>query len=108
MEQMSCAGDDSPKQQRDPGKKSHQQNWPVVPEGLDVLEFGGEVALEIVLDDEDAEEVGVAAGGGGKTGGRGEGKRRARGRREKGGRGGPRAREKSTGKKRAPREEEGE
>src|SRR5260370_7879560 len=62
MEQMSCAGDDSPKQQRDPGKKSHQQNWPVVPEGLDVLEFGGEVALEIVLDDEDAEEVGVAAG----------------------------------------------
>ena len=27
-----------------------------------MLEFGGEVALEIVLDDEDAEEVGVAAG----------------------------------------------
>jgi len=27
-----------------------------------VLEFGGEVALEIVFDDEDAEEVGVAAG----------------------------------------------
>src|SRR5260370_33688518 len=79
MEQMSCAGDDSPKQQRDPGKKSHQQNWPVVPEGLDVLEFGGEVALEIVLDDEDAEEVGVAAGaeeiprecGGGKRDGSG-------------------------------------
>src|SRR5713226_1649329 len=62
MEQMSCAGDDSPKQQRDPGKKSRQQNWPVVPEGLDVLEFGGEVAFEIVFDDEDAEEIGVAAG----------------------------------------------
>jgi len=27
-----------------------------------VLEFGGEVAFEIVLDDEDAEEIGVAAG----------------------------------------------
>src|SRR2546430_12847929 len=27
-----------------------------------MLEFGGEVALEIVLDDEDAEEIGVAAG----------------------------------------------
>jgi hypothetical protein len=27
-----------------------------------MLEFGGEVALEVVLDDEDAEEVGVAAG----------------------------------------------
>jgi len=27
-----------------------------------VLEFGSEVAFEIVLDDEDAEEVGVAAG----------------------------------------------
>jgi hypothetical protein len=27
-----------------------------------MLEFGGEVALEIVLDDEDVEEVGVAAG----------------------------------------------
>jgi len=27
-----------------------------------VLEFGSEVALEIVLDDEDAEEIGVAAG----------------------------------------------
>jgi len=27
-----------------------------------VLEFGSEEALEVVLDDEDAEEVGVAAG----------------------------------------------
>jgi len=27
-----------------------------------VLEFGGEVALEIVLDDEDAEEIGIAPG----------------------------------------------
>jgi len=80
MEQMSCAGDDSPKQQRDPGKKSHQQNWPVVPEGLDVLEFGGEVALEIVLDDEDAEEVGVAAGAEDIPGESGEAKRRESGR----------------------------
>jgi len=27
-----------------------------------VLEFGGEIALEIVLDDEDAEEIGIAPG----------------------------------------------
>jgi len=29
---------------------------------LDVLEFGSEEALEVVFDDEDAEEVGVATG----------------------------------------------
>jgi len=29
---------------------------------LDVLEFGREVALEIVLDDEHAEEIGIAPG----------------------------------------------
>jgi len=29
---------------------------------LDVLEFGGQVALEVVFDDEDAEEVWVAVG----------------------------------------------
>src|SRR5260370_34153703 len=89
MEQMSCAGDDSPKQQRDPGKKSHQQNWPVVPEGLDVLEFGGEGALEIVLDDEDAEEVGVAAGAEDETGERRGGERSERDRMEEAGRGAP-------------------
>src|SRR5260370_29410062 len=88
MEQMSCAGDDSPKQQRDPGEKSHQQNWPVVPEGLDVLEFGGEVALEIMFDDEDAEEIGVTAGAEGVTGGGGEAEKTQSGGREKGGRGG--------------------
>ena len=27
-----------------------------------MLEFGGEVALEVVFDDEDAEEIGVTAG----------------------------------------------
>jgi len=29
---------------------------------LDVLEFGREVALEIVFDDEDAKEIGIAVG----------------------------------------------
>src|SRR2546425_7709731 len=45
-----------------PRQGVHKQNREIKPEGLDVLEFGGEVALEIVLDDEDAEEVGVPAG----------------------------------------------
>src|SRR5258708_3112849 len=34
----------------------------VKPERLDVLEFGSKVALEIVLNDEDAEKIGIAAG----------------------------------------------
>ena len=46
-----------------PRQEGHEQHRDVIPEGLDVLEFGGEVAFEIVFDDEDAEEVGVAAGG---------------------------------------------
>jgi len=37
-----------------------------------VLEFGGEVTLEIVLDDEDAEEIGIAAGTQDVPGERGE------------------------------------
>jgi len=37
-----------------------------------VLEFGGEVALEIVLDDEDAEEIGIAQGTKDVPGERGE------------------------------------
>jgi hypothetical protein len=37
-----------------------------------VLKFGGEEALEIVLDDEDLEEVGVAAGAEDVPGKRGE------------------------------------
>ena len=45
-----------------PGEESEKQNRDVIPERLDVLEFGREVALEIVLDDEDAEEVGTAPG----------------------------------------------
>jgi len=44
-----------------PRKQSDQENWQVIPEWLDVLEFGSKEALEIVLDDEDAEKVGVAA-----------------------------------------------
>jgi len=44
-----------------------------------VLEFGREVAPEIVLDDEDAEEVGVAAGAEDVPGEGGEAKRRESG-----------------------------
>ena len=49
-------------QERGPGQKSDEQDRNVKPEGLDVLELGSEEAVEIVLDDEDAEEIGVAAG----------------------------------------------
>src|SRR5713101_8851458 len=52
----------SPEENRRPWKNGEEEDGSVVPEGLDVLEFGGEVAFEVVLDDEDAEEVGVAAG----------------------------------------------
>jgi len=45
-----------------PGKNREQRYGKVEPEGLDVLEFRCEIALEIVLDDEDAKEVGIAAG----------------------------------------------
>src|SRR5712692_7333762 len=45
-----------------PRKEGHEQHRTVKPERLDVLEFGSEVAFEIVLDDEDAEEVGIASG----------------------------------------------
>src|ERR1700693_1342745 len=45
-----------------PRQESDEKNGNVIPERLDVLEFGSEVALEIVFDDEDAEEIGVAVG----------------------------------------------
>ena len=52
-----------------PGSQSHnprhdreEKDRDVVPEGLDVLEFGSEEAFEIVLDDEDVEEGGIALG----------------------------------------------
>ena len=49
-------------QQWCPRQKSDQHNWEVIPEGSDVLELGSEKAVEIVFDDEDAEEAWVAAG----------------------------------------------
>ena len=49
-------------EQESPGKERDEKNRNVKPEGLDVLEFGGEETLEIVLDDEDAKEIGIAAG----------------------------------------------
>ena len=45
-----------------PRKNRDQNDRKVIPERLEVLEFGSEVALEIVVDDEDTEEIGVAAG----------------------------------------------
>src|SRR5713101_3817530 len=52
----------SPEENRSPWKNGEEEDGSVIPERLDVLEFGGEEALEIVLDDEDAEKIGVAAG----------------------------------------------
>ena len=49
------------KQQR-PWQEGDQEDRKIKPERLDVLEFGGEEAFEIVFDDEDAEEIGIAAG----------------------------------------------
>ena len=45
-----------------PWKDCENKNGDVIPDRLGVLELGSEEAVEIVLDDEDAEEVGVAAG----------------------------------------------
>src|ERR1700719_2209855 len=45
-----------------PWKDCENKNGDVIPDRLGVLELGSEEAVEIVLDDEDAEEVGIAAG----------------------------------------------
>ena len=50
-----------PEESERPGQEGDQKNGYVIPKGLDVLEFRSEVALEIVLDDEDTEEIRVAA-----------------------------------------------
>ncbi len=44
------------------GSKAISRTGAVKPERLDMLEFGGEEAFEIVFDDEDAEEIWIAAG----------------------------------------------
>jgi len=46
----------------DPWVKGDKENGQIEPKRLDVLEFGREVALEIVFDDEDAKEIGIAVG----------------------------------------------
>src|SRR5439155_14388147 len=68
-----------PKQCCSPRQEGHKQNWAVIPEGLDVLEFGSEVAFEIVFDDEGTEKIGVAAGAEDVPGKRGQAERRDRG-----------------------------
>ena len=45
-----------------PGKDAKNEDGDVIPDGLDVLEFGSEETVEIVFDDEDAEKVMVAVG----------------------------------------------
>src|SRR6516165_3716859 len=52
----------APERDGQPRQQGDQQNRKVKPNGLDMLEFRGEEALEVVLDDEDAEKIGVAAG----------------------------------------------
>ena len=56
------SGREGPEQKRHPREKGDEENWDIKPERLDVLECRSEVALEVVLDDEDAEEVWIAAG----------------------------------------------
>src|SRR5207253_10838260 len=53
--------DRRPEKDHRPGQERHQYNWQIKPKGLDVLEFGRQVTLEIVLDDEDAQELRIAA-----------------------------------------------
>jgi len=57
-----CSEEGGPDQRQRPRSEGDEKDRNVKPERLDVLEFGGDVALEIVLDDEDAEEIGIAAG----------------------------------------------
>jgi len=57
-----CSEEGGPEKRQSPWSKGDEKYRNVIPEGLDVLEFAGEVALEIVLDDEHAEEVGIAPG----------------------------------------------
>src|SRR5206468_12365074 len=52
----------APEKERGPWQESNQKHRQVKPEGLDVPEFGGKVALEIVLDGENGQEIGIAAG----------------------------------------------
>src|SRR2546428_13954236 len=68
-----------PENCRGPRQEGHEQHRNVKPERLDVLEFGSEVAFEIVLDDEDGEEVGIASGAADIPGKSGEGEGPGRG-----------------------------
>src|ERR1700739_1381583 len=45
-----------------PGKDPEKKNGDVKPDGLDMLKSGSEETVEVVFDDEDAEEVVVAEG----------------------------------------------
>src|SRR5215470_2458508 len=60
-EKSSATCESRPKQNCGPRQKSDENNRYVIPKRLDVLKFGRKVALEIVLDDEDAKEVWIAS-----------------------------------------------
>jgi hypothetical protein len=51
---------DGPEQRQSPGHERDKRNRDVEPKGLNMLEFWSEVAFEVVLDDKDAEELGIA------------------------------------------------
>ncbi len=71
-QRVSTESIDSSQKQNSPREDREQHDWNVKPEGPDVLELRSEEAIEIVFDDEDAEEVGVAAGAEDVPGKRGE------------------------------------
>ena len=60
--EMDSAVNRGPEKECGPREESHQKDGAVEPERLDVLEFGSEVALDIVFDDEYAEEIRIALG----------------------------------------------
>src|SRR5215472_10679483 len=54
--------DAAPEKKSGPWKESDQHDRNVKPERLDMLKFRCQEALEVVLDDEDAQEIRIAAG----------------------------------------------
>ena len=50
-----------PNRRRGPRETPKEQNRNVIPEGPDVFKLRGEIAFEIVFDDKDSEEAGIAA-----------------------------------------------
>ena len=60
LSKMENTGTRRTDKQDGPRGEGNKQNGEVKPEGLNVLEFGSEISLEVVFDDEDSEEIGIA------------------------------------------------